>query len=216
MKTQRFKLSSIIALAALVSLVCVSSVRADIIPNGGELRDATRATGWRVSWTSSAIQEVSFVGRPPTGVGVLNKGTMTVKLTLNDLNPVDLVFDEIAPATANAFGLRMTLNEEITNNSGFNWTGYAFHAIPNTPLAVPAGADPNVDAVHPAASNPPFSQGSHPAPPHFNADGFNFSPLGVSFSDGHVSGNPSMLLVLGGGVVQNGQTWNPRGLGPHA
>src|SRR5205823_581384 len=88
-----------------------------------DLKDATRDTGWRIEYDTSQVSAVSFTGKA-TGT---NEGTLQIDKTFTSLSSIIIKFQEIAPAAANSFGFRITLNENVHNQSGIAWAD--FHSV---------------------------------------------------------------------------------------
>jgi hypothetical protein len=143
------------------------------------------STGWQITYDSTQVQNVSWT---PLLHGFNNEGTLTLTEVFNNLAPLDIAFTEVTPlqnpGSAN-FGLRLTLNENVTNASGFDWNGFVATLIdPNPPLtsaqnSFVGSVHPGVAHFHPdsAFSAPPFSLTGGGASDPFVTFGFgDFAP----------------------------------------
>lgn len=164
MVATRARLAAWVALA----MMAAGNVQGGIVTF--DLKDGTRDTGWRISYDDQQVFGVGFTGNA-TGN---NKGTLQIdKVFKNTLGPIDIKFMEIAPAAADSFGLRITLNENVHNQSGSNWTGFNMQLVDTNALSDQAtSGHPGFAHFHPDSGGylaPPFSLvGSDPANPTGN------------------------------------------------
>lgn len=177
MKSTHFVRCLILMMAIFV---CTRSVHASSI-------GLTFAGGdsWTATWFDPGLTLVYTPGTP---------NVLVETLIMSTGNPVDITFTENSPATADFFGLRFTMSQAITNNTGVAWTGFNEQLIEGAPAIVAPGNS----ALHPSSA-------------HFHTDaGFSGSPFSLTGG-----GNSQNSLVFGGATLPNGVTWNASGIGTH-
>lgn len=163
-----------------------------------ELKDADGAF-WDVSWGSGQVALALDASR---GAGI---GTLIKTVTFTDLKPITITFIQRAPAAADAFGLRFTMDEFVSNQSGMDWRGFNMR----------------LDDIY--FLNPPeVTADTHPDFAHFHRDGLNGEKFDLStpFVGGAVGRGRSFITFLDGtpGIVKdsiNGEIWKPTGIGIH-
>jgi hypothetical protein len=183
--------------AAATALAVLGSLTGSAVagPMTFDLKDATRDTGWQIQYDDQQVFGPSFVGNA-TGT---NKGTLQIDKIFSSLAPIDIQFHEINPAAADSFGLRITLNENIHNQSGSDWTGFKMQLI-----------DPN----QPSDSDNP----SHPGFAHFHPDqgGFLTPPFSLVEATPFNSptGNKASSLTFANGIFpdMSAQAWQNFGI----
>jgi hypothetical protein len=119
-------------------LLGAGSTNAAIVPS------VIGATGWSVNYDNTQVSGVAF---SPNAPGSINEGTLSLNLSWTTSAPITLSFVENAPATADAFGLRITLNENVSNNSGVAFTGFGF-ALNDTTTPSSAGSNLHPGIAH--------------------------------------------------------------------
>ncbi|MBI2826633.1 MAG: PEP-CTERM sorting domain-containing protein [Planctomycetia bacterium] len=170
-------------LLALSGALLTSGVQAAV--QTAPLNDpaAPRNTGWSIEYDDSQVQFLSFTGI--AGTGNL-EGSLSITKVFSDMNPISIKFIEGAAQQANGspFGLRINLDEEITNLTGQNWCGFAMDLVDPSPVSDSANSGhPGFAHFHPAPAinGPPFTLTT---PNNGNkAAGLLFESPGV-FSDG--------------------------------
>src|SRR5437773_3888767 len=90
-----------------------------------------RDTGWRIRYDDAQVQNVSFTGKTNGN----NEGTLQIDKIFTNLGPITICFEEINPAASNAFGLRITLNENVKNMSGTDWSDFHMTLVDTNPVA---------------------------------------------------------------------------------
>jgi len=169
------------------------AARAAMVPFA--LKDATRDTGWSIVYDDTQISVVSF-----TGIATGNKeGTLQLDKTFNSFNVINISFVESAAEIAKAsnFGLRITMNENVHNLSGVNWTGFTEMLIDNNPIS------------------PQDDPGNHAGFAHFHPDSISTPPWVVLGGNGPGM-NSKPAFSLGGGAIfpnNSAQAWS--GIGIH-
>jgi hypothetical protein len=139
-------------------------------------------TSWTISWTTPGVS-FNFVAGSPN--------TLAETVAFADNNPIAITFTENAAPTANNFGLRLTMSETITNQTGVAWTGFS-------------------EVLQDATSSPQGSA-AHPSFAHFHSDsGFTGSQFPTV-----VGVSPTSSFAFSGGTVANGSSWTPAGIGMH-
>lgn len=168
-----------------------------------DLKDATRDTGWRIRYDPDQISNPEFVGQAR---GTF-QGLLTWRKDVKSGTPIQVSFEQLNNNDDN-FGLRITLNEAINNQSGFDWTGFLFEVMDTHAFGELKEADN--DSVEP---------GFHPGLSHFHGDfGGNLSGdvSGVPFTAQDPADlNGQSTLLLSGGVLPNGQGSLWGGFGIH-
>lgn len=71
-------------------------------------------TGWVITFKTAEVGEVEYFP---------GSKTLTLRKDFNQLKPIKIAFTQQIPHPDN-FGLRLTLNEAIFNNSGSTWTRF--------------------------------------------------------------------------------------------
>ena len=160
------------------------------------LTDNNRDTGWSILYDTDQISNLVWVGNAGAGT---NKGTLSYDILFNSFAPISIEFVESAleQAKAASFGLRFTLNENITNNSKVDWSGFRFD------LDDPKRISPQGDAL---------PGGSHWGKAHFHNDaGQTFNPLARLNQP-----NSDNFILLGTGIFPSDndpRAW--KGVGIH-
>ncbi len=147
------------SIALLNLLLCAPYATATLLPFA--LTDNTRDTGWYIEYDSDQISNLSWTGIA-TGS---RQGTLNFDILFNSLAPISIKFVETAAEQAKPddFGLRITLNQNIINNSGTIWDGFRLDL-----------ADPNV--ISPQGDALPRE--NHWGKAHFHNDaGQTFTPF---------------------------------------
>jgi hypothetical protein len=178
------------------------------------IKDATVDTGWSVDCPCAKVQ---FTGnanydKTATGGAKANEGTLTLDITFPlNVRRVDIKFIESAaeqaldPTTDRRFGLRITLKENITNNSGSDWTEFKeFLDQGNVPVL--QSDDKTKPNFYDLVSD------GHPGFAHFHDDTGVFTPF-KALNDFDAAA--SLILGDGTGPFKNGDTNNWTGLGIH-
>jgi hypothetical protein len=181
----------------------------------------TATIGWTLTFPANVSVDWTPSGgnyNPASGGLAANEGVMTITANFPDTNPINILFNQTAPGTANnpnpnprasGLGLRFTLNS-VNNNGGLipvvdDWTSFAMKLI-----------DPDIQPIFDNGSLD--NAGLHPSFPHFHSPGtpnpFNF------INGGEPSGPPSFgfLNYGGGGTVGPGGGTNAftvNGIGAH-
>ncbi len=188
MRVQSLK-TCLLALCFGSALLCGAAAHAAIVTTDLNDPAAPRDTGWRIRYDNTQVSNVTFTGIAGTG----NKqGTLQIDKTFNNLNPISISFEEINPAAADAFGLRITLNENITNNSGSDWGDFHMNLVDNNPVS-----------THDA-------DGFHPGYAHFHSDPFVNPPFNVVGGGGSKS-----FIDFASGTFANNSTRTWTGFGIH-
>jgi hypothetical protein len=166
-----------------------------------ELKDATRDTGWAILYDNTQVSNPVFVG----SAGGTFQGRLTLDKRFDNANllPIDIEFIE-RPASVSApdhFGLRISLTENVTNNSSMPITAYEMRLVDNNPVLTDAVND-SVDSSHPGFA-------------HFHnltADGAqNFNPFTLQGPR-----NPPAVYNLGQGTLpSDNDPRNWTGIGIH-
>jgi hypothetical protein len=140
---------------------------------------------------SSPSVGLSFT--PSSTVTGTNWGVLTETGTFSSLSPLSIDFLENTPysGTANNFGFRVTMVQNLTDSSGFSWSGIQEVLQDASPQAI-------ADAVHPGFA-------------HFHTDaGLSFGPFTTTSAF-----NSTASLTANGGTLANGATLNATGIGVH-
>jgi hypothetical protein len=160
---------------------------------------------WKVSWTSDQVAlafDNNSAGRSSDNIGDLIKTVTFLPTTTS----VEIQFEQLTQLKTDQFGLRFTLDENVTNQTGKNWTGFKLELQDDDPKTPP---------------QPDF----HPGFAHFHSDkefknkagkvypGFNVAPF--SPPKGFPPKNSTNVLDLTGGPVPDGGFWQPTGIGIH-
>jgi len=158
------------------------------------LKDATRDTGWSIVYDDTQISVVSF-----TGIATGNKeGTLQLDKTFNSFAPINISFVESAAEIAKAsnFGLRITLNENVHNLSGVDWSAFRETLIDNNPIS------------------PQDDPGNHAGFAHFHPDSLSTPPFTVFGGNGPGMNSKASFLLTNGLFPNNSaQAWS--GIGIH-
>lgn len=165
-----------VALAAFAA-VCVSTAHGTMIT--ADIKDGTRDTGWQMVYDDSQVQFLSFTGIATGRI----QGTLSITKVFSNLDSISITFKEIAPAATDNFGLRINIDEEVTNLSGVDWSGFRFDLVDNTPLS-PQG-DP----------------ADHPAFAHFHTPTASYTPFVKTGGEDRAN-----FITLGNGIFADGTT----------
>ena len=153
--------------------------------------NAPRDTGWSIVYDDSQVTVLSYNGNATGNL----QGSLSISKVFSDMNPISIQFVESAAqiADGSSFGLRINLDEEITNLTGANWTSYTMELV-----------DPSVVSESQNVQHPGFAH-IHPAPliagPPFTLTTPN-------------NGNKAALLTFENGAFLDGSTnlWGTFGL----
>jgi hypothetical protein len=199
----------------IATTLCAASAGAAL---GAPVTFPLTSTGWQITYDSTQVQNVSWVFAPH---GFNNEGTLTLTEAFNNLAPIDIAFTEVTPllnpgnppsSSAANFGLRLTLNENVTNASGADWNAFVATLIdPNTPLtnaqnSFVSAVHPGVAHFHPdtAFSAPPFSlTGGGPSAPFVTFGFGDFRPGTTQSWSGFGIHQLDLPLAAGGPVARS-------------
>ena len=176
---------------------------------------------WNVTWdTPQNGVTVDFKADPNNGDA--NKGSQgrtdgsvgtfikTVTYPKDVFSTIDITFTQMDQGNANLFGLRFTMNEVVTNNTGKAWTGFTETLEEKKD---PSDADKRRD---PADSAHPWFAHFHKDRAFTAADGTTTYPGfdGTPFTPNDF--NAKDTLTFGGGTLaDDGTMWKPTGIGIH-
>lgn len=166
------------------------------------LEDAVRTTGWRMEYDDTKVQNPIFTG---IATGRL-QGTLQIDKVFKSMAPIDIEFIELAAASGNSFGLRITLNENVHNQSTFNWSGFNMRLIDDNPVLQ------RTDNTDQSTFNNNVS-GDHPGFAHFHGDAagvFNTPPFSTIGG-----GESEKFLTLGKGTFPDSSARAWSGIGIH-
>ena len=145
--------------------------------NAAMISSGIGGTGWSLSYDNTQVSGFSF---SPNAPGSTNEGALSLNLSWAASTPITLSFVENTVAPAAAFGLRITLNENVTNNSGVAFSGINFNlSDTTTPSSNGSTAHPGLAHFHNDVTNlgafnaPGLPAGSAP---------FSFSATGSSLA----------------------------------
>ena len=143
--------------AIRISLLATSGVQA--APQTFALKDAAapRDTGWSIEYDDSQVSVLSFTGNAKGNL----QGSLSITKVFSDMNPISIKFVESAAqqASGSTFGLRINLDEEITNLSGQTWGSFTMDLDDSSAVSDSAnGQHPGFAHFHPAPviAVPPF------------------------------------------------------------
>lgn len=182
----------VVATLGLVAFLrsAVGAAELDLADNGD--------TQWKIVYNPAEVQPFSFTGTPTDGETL--DGTLSLDLVhFEDLSPIDIRFVQERAGRDN-FGLRITMNLYIENDSADVWKGFRMELL-----------DPS----------PEFEGSSslHPGYAHFHnlgADGALSLPPFSLLSPANPSGTARTdVWVLGNGKFQIGDTNFWTGIGIH-
>ena len=101
------------------------------------------STGWSLNYDNTQVTSFAFSG-----------SSLSLNLTWTTPAPITLSFVENAPPAADAFGLRITLNENVTNSSGVAFTGFGLTLNdPTTPSSLSSNLHPGIAHFHNDSTN---------------------------------------------------------------
>jgi len=188
-----------IAIALLVLALDVGSAKA----NSTTITDGSGAK-WEVDWTGSST--FSLLISPIAGVTDATKPNYLFSKTAiwepgTKPTDLDITFTQETGANTDKFGLRFTLNELVTNNTGKSWGGYT-----NQLIEVNA-----VSAVD--ADNYPKTAG-HPWFAHWHSDSASVSTP-FMLPGGKFPTPPPDTLTFTGGPLESSKSFTATGLGIH-
>ena len=182
-----------LAASAILSALLVGGI-AHAAPQTFALNDpaAPRNTGWSVEYDDSQVQILSFTGI--AGTGNL-QGSLSITKVFSDMSPISIKFVEGAAqiASGSSFGLRINIDEEITNLTGQDWCSFTMDLV-----------DPSAVSDSANSSHPGFAH-FHPAPL------ISGPPFTLTTPN---NGNKAAGLLFENGVFANGSTesWGTFGL----
>jgi hypothetical protein len=169
--------------SAVFSLLLLGSAAT----NAAMISSGIGSTGWSLNYDNTLVTSFAF---SPNAPGSTNQGSLSLGLLWTTSTPITLSFVENAPAAADAFGLRITLNENIINNSGVAFTGFGLTLNdPTTPSSASSNLHPGIAHFHNDSTNlGTFSVTGLPAtlppggssPTSFSATGSSLANAGIS------------------------------------
>ncbi len=166
-----------------------------------QLKDADGAT-WDVTWASPQVGLAFEAGR---GAGI---GTLIKTVTFRDLTAIDIKFTQTNMLNADQFGLRFSMDEFVSNQSGKDWKGFKEELIDKDPNTPPVGG------VHPGFAH--FHKDGPAVALKNTIDGDKFKLIDAFQGNGIGQGVKS--IEFGNGLVKdgvNGEIWKPKFIGIH-
>jgi hypothetical protein len=154
------------------------------------------STGWSASYDNAQV----------SGFG-LSGSTLSLNLSLTTQNPVTISFRDNSPAVTDPFGLRITLNETVTNNSGVAFGEFQFSLNDGSPRA-------------------PEDTNTHPGIAHFHNDGTSLGSFTIDNNIGTTSSRLPLpplppefrspnFFTASGSILASGASTTWRGIGIH-
>jgi hypothetical protein len=206
-------LARIVLLTSICGLAAHSAM-ADLI----QIKDGTLDTGWSVDnpgGTGFFSHNPSYDPTADSGAAT-NEGTLTLNEVFGKgITELKLVFTEskaeqgLDPATKRAFGLRITLNQVMTNKSGTDWISFK-ETLDQGKVPVLQGTDKTKPNFYDLVS------GAHPGFVHFHNDPSQAFPVTKGAFTRLNDPDAEKVLMLGKNTFKTGTgpfTWT--GIGIH-
>jgi len=216
MKKNRFPYLLHVVLLAFVTFVGLSgSARGAMLSPG----DFLTGTNWTVTWNDPSLKlDWIFDGDPRITGNV--QGILTKTVTFQTLDPISIFFHQDNPTSPppgknSTFGLRFTMDEVITNNTGSKWDTFTLTTL--------EGANEATIEAYTAVLEADGVGGSltaHPVEAHMHNDKMRCPPFDCSDTfPGPVSetsqGTSEYEFSSDTGALFGPGTQNWRGIGVH-
>jgi PEP-CTERM motif len=203
----------------LSAFVCVSS--AAFVPGSAIAKDVKitkNNQGTVIAWTAR-FDEVQNGNTVDLSFDAAS-ATITKTVTFKSPTPVSILFfeDEVATADSdNTEGIRILMNEVVTNKTPSDWKGFEQELLNTTPVCDGGQSQKSNACKVTTAGRTPATRdigtAVHPQFPHFHTiAATKFDP----FADATPGGaNAKSFIALAGGPVKIDDTWRPRAIVLH-